>query len=298
MASGAFLYVLLAVVTKFDRDALWRIVKRQGLFCKLMTAAAVRARGLLRLPVTVETRSMIAWRSLERGCVRGKIVHPAGCRRHRGIHPGSVANFAVIVSLGLVVGCVCKRGERDLYKDRGRIELILLPGARNHILMLVMWKLDPKLRRAVRLTKAETSFVARRDFCVTVRADDGTWTFEKLSTMTADTCIVIRIVSYVGKLSDFLPIPARNLMAGIAFSLVFSSSMGKLRVVDAAAWLSRRSGSSAGIALLCHRVAVRGQQPAESDHSTERRKQTVKGSNRIFGSALTHWKKKRLSFTC
>ena len=139
-----------------------------------------------------------------------------------------MANFAVIVSLGLVVGCVCKGGRRDLYKGRGRIELILLPGARNHILMLVMWKLDPKLPRAVRLTKAETSIVARRDFCVTVRADDRTCALEKLSTMTADTCIVIRIVGYVGKLSDFLPIPGRNLMAGIAFSLVFGSGMGKL----------------------------------------------------------------------
>ena len=135
---------------------------------------------------------------------------------------------------------------------------------------------------------------------MTVRADDGTWTFEKLSTMTADTCIVIRIVSYVGKLSDFLPIPGRNLMAGIAFSLVFSSSMGKLRVVDAAAWLSRRSGSSAGIALLCHRVAVRGQQPAESDHSTERRKQTVKRSKRmIFAceSAISHLRRQQFSIT-
>src|SRR5712691_5066024 len=55
MTGCAFLSVWLATMAKLQRDSLRRIHPNKGLCCQFVTAAAVFAYRLLRLPMTVET---------------------------------------------------------------------------------------------------------------------------------------------------------------------------------------------------------------------------------------------------
>ena len=63
---------------------------------------------------------------------------------------------------------------------------------------------------------------------MTNRADRRTRSSEKLSPMTRNTGIMVRIVSYVGKTSGLLPIFSGSLVASIAGLFMLFGRMGKL----------------------------------------------------------------------
>src|SRR5688572_25954132 len=93
--------------------------------------------------------------------------------------------------------------------------------SRNHVLVLVMRKLNQKLARRLRIAKSKTHIVPRRDLRMTNRADDGFRASEKLRPVTTDTRVVSRIIGNVGKLSHLFPVLSGNLVAGVAGSLMF-----------------------------------------------------------------------------
>src|SRR5687767_4479307 len=103
-----------------------------------------------------------------------------------------------------------------------------LPAARNHILMLVVGELYCELTQSCGVSEGKTRVISWGDLGVTNRADRRTRASEKLSPVTRNTCIMVRIVSYVGKTSGFLPILSGNLVASIAGLFMLFCRMGKL----------------------------------------------------------------------
>ena len=119
-----------------------------------MTAIAVRGNWFLGLPVTVETRSVVAGRGFER-------------RR-----PGSMTDGAVVVLL--------RRVRETQERDR--------------VLVLVVRKLDRELKLRLRIAKVVTSIIARRSLRVTHRTDRRPRTAEELWPVTTHTSIVARVI--------------------------------------------------------------------------------------------------------
>src|SRR6267378_200317 len=68
MTGCAFLSVGFEAMAKLQRDSLRRIHPNIRLGCQLVTAAAIFAYRLLRLPMTVEARGMTQRRQLESIC--------------------------------------------------------------------------------------------------------------------------------------------------------------------------------------------------------------------------------------
>ena len=67
---------------------------------------------------------------------------------------------------------------------------------------------------------------------MTYRADYRACAFEELLPVTTDTRIVPGIISNVGKLSYFLPVLSRYLMASIAWLLMLPDSVAEARIVN------------------------------------------------------------------
>ena len=65
MALRTFPDMLLRLVIELRRDARW-LSQQVRIHREFVAAIAIRSNRLLRLPVTVETRSVIRWRSFER----------------------------------------------------------------------------------------------------------------------------------------------------------------------------------------------------------------------------------------
>lgn len=59
--------------------------------------------------------------------------------------------------------------------------------AGDHVLMFIVRKYRVELARLIRLPKSEATFAARRDFCMTDRADRRTGAFEEFGSVTLNT---------------------------------------------------------------------------------------------------------------
>ncbi len=91
---------------------------------------------------------------------------------------------------------------------------------RNHILVLVVRKLDSELLGPGRIAKAQARIVARRSLRMADSADDGLSAFEELRAMAAHAGVVIGKVGNIGKISDLLPVRGRCFVASLAVLLV------------------------------------------------------------------------------
>ena len=113
---------------------------------------------------------------------------------------------------------------------RGIICWSIYPG--NHILMLIVRKLDRELVWSGRISKFQSRRIARRRSLVTARTNNRPIAPEELWTMTANARIVVRKVSNVGKVADLLPVGSWYLVTRVARSEVLPGGMGELRVID------------------------------------------------------------------
>src|SRR5687767_12745264 len=156
-----------------------------------------------------------------------------------------MADFTVVVALSLVVGVEMRGFERHRCKPR------LVPSTpaglprcgpslnwefpeelRDHVLMLVVRKLDHELAIAQRVSKRKSRLIPGRDFGMTNRTNGRPGSFEKLRTMTTYTRIVIGIVRDIGIASRCPPVTGRNFVASIARLLMFFSSVKESGVID------------------------------------------------------------------
>ena len=124
-----------------------------------MTSIAVRGDWFLRLPVTVETRSVILRRCFECGSAR------------------RVTDRAVVVTLW--------RMRETQHRD--------------DVLVLVVWKLGRELKFRCGIAKGVTHIIARRGLGVTDRADRRPCATEELRPVTAYTRVVARIILDIGE---------------------------------------------------------------------------------------------------
>ena len=177
------LFLLAAAFVYELRRDSRRIGQHVRCFRQLVTAIAVRRDWFLRFPVAVETRRMIF------GC----------CLDRRG--PRSVTDRAVVIVL---LRRMCERHG-------------------DYVLVLVVRKLDIELQLRRRVSKRETSIVARRRLRVTHRTDRRACAFEKLRPVTAHTRVMAGIIVDVGK---------RDFVAAIASGPVFRRGVRELRVID------------------------------------------------------------------
>src|SRR5436190_24110702 len=76
----------------------------------------------------------------------------------------------------------------------------------DHVLMLVVRKLDLKLATSRWIAKRKPNVIARRDFGVAIAADYRLRALEELSAMTAHARIVTGKVCYIRKATNFLPV--------------------------------------------------------------------------------------------
>ena len=101
--------------------------------------------------------------------------------------------------------------------------------AGNHVLMLVVWKLDRELQFRLRFAKRIANIITRRRLRMANRTDLRARAFEKLRPMTIHAGRVVGIVDDIGKLRPVLP---RNDVTGLALRLVLLCGVGKVGVVD------------------------------------------------------------------
>src|SRR2546428_4474362 len=101
--------------------------------------------------------------------------------------------------------------------------------------MLVVWKLNIELPRALGIAKRESRLIARRNLCMAVGTNSGLGAFEELLAMAPHAGIVIRIVGNVGKASGLLPIGCGNFVAGLAGFLMLFGRVRKLLIIDLSA---------------------------------------------------------------
>ena len=225
MAGRALLdMIFFATLMTELRGLALRPIHRDKRSAKLMASAAVVARRFLTFPVTIETRIV---------CVRHRLE--SSLRGQEGISPGGgdtairhVTDRAVVIIRLLVVdGLWCE--ERSANKGhcfvRGRT------GAQgsNHILMLVMGKLDRELpfifrlwhlAGNIRFPESVSPIFARRRTHVTDSANRRTGAEERLSrkellSMTTDAGVMLWKVSDVGKITFRRPF-SWDLVTGIA----------------------------------------------------------------------------------
>lgn len=90
--------------------------------------------------------------------------------------------------------------------------------ARDHVLMLIVWKLDRELSPWIRLSKRKSRVITRRRFRMTDRTDLRSGAAEKLPAMTAHTRLVIRVIAGVNI----------RFMTGVAGLLMFLRGVRKL----------------------------------------------------------------------
>ena len=93
----------------------------------------------------------------------------------------------------------------------------------DHVLMLVVRKLDVELQLRRRVSKRETNIIARRRLRVTHRTDRRSGTLEKLRPVTAHARAMAGVIGDVGK---------GYFVAAIASGPVFRRGVGELRVID------------------------------------------------------------------
>src|SRR5882672_12754416 len=96
--------------------------------------------------------------------------------------------------------------ERGTHKPRFIRFLKALPNSCDHVLMLVVWKLDQELNRGAGIGKREAYIVSRRNFRVATGTDRRLRAFEKLLSMTTNTRIMPGIIGNVRKVPDFFPV--------------------------------------------------------------------------------------------
>ena len=168
---------------------------------------------------------MVLRRRLKGIRTRHKSVRPTGRRRHRWFRISSVADLTVVVLLRFVIGRVrgSQKGNSDQLTrtwPRGQTG--------DHILVLIVGKLDGELLWPVRIAKTETRVIARRNLCMTDSANDGLGSFKKLCAVTANARVVTGKVRHVRKLSDLLPIGSGCLMTSAAGFLMCFGDMQEL----------------------------------------------------------------------
>jgi hypothetical protein len=149
-----------------------------------MTAVAVVRDWLLRFPVTVKARRMFGRNSFE------------------GRTALTVTDSAVVVIL--------RRSMRE-------------PQHRNHVLVLIVRKLDLELQFCRRIPERKPRLIARRGLRMAHGADRGLGAAEELRPMTTYASIVAGII---------LDIRKGNLVTRITRGSMLRRSVRKLRIID------------------------------------------------------------------
>ena len=101
------------------------------------------------------------------------------------------------------------------------------PQHRDHVLVLIVRKLDRELQLQRRIPKRISRLIARRRLRVTHRADRRPGAAEELRSMTTHACIVTRVI---------LDIRKRNLVTRATRGPMLRRRVRKLRIIS----LSRR----------------------------------------------------------
>lgn len=187
-----------------------------------MTSGAVRADRLLRFPMTFETSVVRARHRLERMKQSGIRIG----RRQRYDRQHFVSHVAerTIVVIGLLV--LWHRLQSVMRSNGHRLKSAPLG---NHVLVLIMRKLDSelplifRLRRlicAIRFSESEPAIFARRGAHMTDGADCRAsaahgLTRKELRPVTTHACVVIRKIRDIGKGAVRSPC-RRNLVTGVA----------------------------------------------------------------------------------
>lgn len=107
---------------------------------------------------------------------------------------------------------------RRRMRERDSIQRLWTTEARDHVLMLIVWKLDRELSPWIRLSKRKSCLIPRRRFRMTDRTDLRSRAAEKLPAMTAHTRLVIRVIAGVNI----------RFMTRVAGLLMFLRSVRKL----------------------------------------------------------------------
>src|SRR6266850_4271514 len=168
-----------------------------------------------------------------------------------------MANLTVVIVLRFVVGIEVGQCERSMHKSRPLFYWRSAKELRDHVLMLVMWKLDQKLSAARRISKSKLHLIPRRNFGMTNRTNCRLGSFEKLPAMTTQTRVMVRIIGDVRVVSHLSPVTGRNFVAGIASFLVLFGSVREFGVIDgsrASSWWT--SGSTGCSFLSNHRTVI------------------------------------------
>src|SRR5258705_738347 len=173
---------------------------------------------------------MTGGRVLESCRIRNKRIGPTGRRRRRPDRARAMTDFAVVIVLRLIVRT--GTGERSPHERQILIDNQTTEDSRDHVLMLIVWKLNQKLAGNGRIAKRETGVVPRRYLRVAVTTNYRSRAFEKMLTMTTHAGIMTGKVCNVGKLPDLFPVSGRNLMAGVTGTLMFFCGVGESGIVN------------------------------------------------------------------
>jgi hypothetical protein len=215
VAGGALQHMLALAAFMTERCRLERrqidTDKRGG---RLMATGAVVAGRLLIFPVTVEAGVMRMRHRLEKSVWLQARIWRSRWRRNVRVVIRLMADRAVIVVRLPFLDC--ERSTNDIHQivlGRSRTS------GRDHVLMFVVRKLDHELSfifrfyrlvSRVRFAKREAYLRARCSLHMTYRANSRTGSHERLSgekllSMTTDAGIVVREVSYIGKIAAGRP---------------------------------------------------------------------------------------------
>ena len=205
--------------------------------------------------MAVEASSMTCRRVFE-GCGIGhKPVPPAAGRRCWPSRKRGVTDFAVVVAQTVSLRLhsvdssrVCPDPQTTSLRYGSQPRGI--SQSRDHVLMLIVWKLDQKLARRRGVAKRKPGIVFRRHLRIATGTNYGFSTFEELLAMTTYTGVMSGKVSNVGKVSNLFPVVSWNLVASVALALMFFGGVRETRIVDTRRSSSSRSGYAAGPSLL------------------------------------------------
>src|SRR4029077_6089974 len=142
-------------------------------------------------------------------------------RRSRNASARAMTDFAVIVVLRFIVGI--SSDERSPHERLIGINSRVTEGARDHVLMFIVRKLNQELARGSRITKCETCVVPRRNSRVATATNHRSGAFEELLTMATHTGSMTGKICNVGKLSYFFPVSGWSFVAGVAGALMLLS---------------------------------------------------------------------------
>lgn len=136
--------------------------------------------------------------------------------------------------------------------------------------MLVMRKLNRELARHYRIAEGVALVVAWRGAQMANRTDGRACPAKELSPVTGNTCLMIRVISNIGKIPHSLPIFGGQLMTGGAGAAMFLGCVRKFGVVN-----SRFGSCCRPAASLCQRwiekvCRKKGNQPNQQTHHQPR----------------------------